>query len=103
MGIFSALMVIVACHAQGADCVNEPLLVRSFEYSDQCRAALDRELAKARRADFLVYGDCVPVEAALLAGRGPIERVIDPRTLAGEAATARNGQALAIAGGGAGN
>jgi len=77
MNTLAALMVLVACHPQQTSCLEEPVAVISYDSGAECRAALPREMDKARRMAKLVYGDCVPVSAELLAGR-QIRRTIDP-------------------------
>ena len=77
MNTLAALMVLVACHPQQTSCLEEPVAVISYDSSAECRAALPVEMDKARRMAKLVYGDCVPVNAELLAGR-QIRRTIDP-------------------------
>lgn len=82
MNSFAALMVIIACHADGLGCVDEPLSVISYNSAAECQVAMPRELKKARRLAKFVYGDCVPVDPVLLAGKPEIRRSIDPQRLA---------------------
>ena len=77
MNTLAALMVLVACHPEQTTCLEEPVAVISYDTSADCRAALSREMDKARRLADLIYGDCVPVDADLLAGR-QIHQTIDP-------------------------
>ena len=77
MNTLAALMVLVACHPQQTSCLDEPVAVISYASGAECRAALPSEMDKARRMAKLIYGDCVPVNAELLAGR-EIRRTIDP-------------------------
>ncbi|MNL41491.1 hypothetical protein D3C87_1639010 [compost metagenome] len=64
----------------------------SFHDTNICRAALPQELEKAQRLAKVVYGDCVPVDPALLAGKPEIRQSIDPARLAAVLSTARSGQ-----------
>lgn len=82
MNSFAALMVIVACHSDASSCVEEPVAVISYADSKACRSALPGELVKAKRLAKIVYGDCVPVDPALLAGKPEIRKTIDPTRLA---------------------
>lgn len=77
MNTLAALMVLVACHPEQTTCLEEPVAVISYDTSADCRAALPREMEKARQLAGLIYGDCVPVNAELLAGR-QIRQTIDP-------------------------
>ncbi|MCA1969542.1 MAG: hypothetical protein LDL42_10445 [Rhizobium sp.] len=77
MNTLAALMVLVACHPEQTTCLEEPVAVISYDTSADCRAALPREMDKARQLAGLIYGDCVPVNAELLAGR-QIRQTIDP-------------------------
>lgn len=77
MNTLAALMVLVACHPEQTTCLEEPVAVISYNTSADCRAALPREMEKARQLAGLIYGDCVPVSAELLAGR-QIRQTIDP-------------------------
>lgn len=77
MNTLAALMVLVACHSEQTTCLDEPVAVISYRSGTECRAALPREMEKARRMADVIYGDCVPVNAELLAGR-EIRRTIDP-------------------------
>lgn len=81
MNTLAALMVLVACHPQQTSCLEEPVAVISYASGTECRTALPSEMDKARRMATLIYGDCVPVNAELLAGR-QIRRTIDPVKLA---------------------
>ncbi len=62
--------------------MKEPVAVASFGNRASCMAALPRELKKARRMTPVVYADCIPVQAELLAGRAPIRQRIEPQRLA---------------------
>jgi hypothetical protein len=73
-------MIIVACHPQDASCFEEPVTVISYQSDDACFASLSKELAHAKRIAKLVYGDCVPVSADLVAGKS-IRQEIDPAKL----------------------
>lgn len=81
MNTLAALMVLVACHPQQSSCLEEPVAVISYSSGAGCRAALPSEMEKARKMAGLIYGDCVPVDADLLAGR-EIRQTIDPVRLA---------------------
>lgn len=81
MNTMAALMVIVACHPQDATCLEEPVAVISYQSDDACFASLSKELARAKTMAQLVYGDCVPVDADLVAGK-TIRQEIDPVKLA---------------------
>lgn len=81
MNTLAALMVIVACHAQDTSCLEEPVAVISYETGQACRGALPQQMRKAERLAGVVYGDCIPVDAELVAGRD-IHRSIDPAKLA---------------------
>jgi hypothetical protein len=80
MNSMAALLVIVACHPQDATCLEEPVAVISYQNDDACFASLSKELANARAMAKLVYGDCVPVSAELVAGK-TIRQDIDPAKL----------------------
>lgn len=80
MNSMAALMIIVACHPQDATCFEEPVAVISYQNDDACFASLSKELAHARTIAKLVYGDCVPVSADLVAGK-TIRQEIDPAKL----------------------
>ena len=80
MNSMAALMVIVACHPQDATCLEEPVAVISYQNDEACYASLTKELNQARRMAKLVYGDCVPVSADLVAGKS-IRQEIDPAKL----------------------
>lgn len=82
MSTLAALMVLVACHPDEGRCMKEPVAVASFDSRSACMAALPRELRKARRLTPVIYADCIPVQAGLLAGRTPIRQRIEPRRLA---------------------
>ncbi len=88
MNTLAALMVLVACHPQQTSCLEEPVAVISYASGAECRAALPSEMDRARRMAKLIYGDCVPVNAELLAGR-QIHRTIDPVKLSALTATSR--------------
>ena len=81
MNTLAALMVIVACHSQDTSCLEEPVAVISYETGQACRTALPQQMRRAERLTGVVYGDCVPVDAELVAGR-TIHRAIDPAKLA---------------------
>ncbi|MDH4439823.1 MAG: hypothetical protein QE284_05505 [Rhizobium sp.] len=81
MNSMAALMVIVACHPQDATCLEEPVSVISYQSDETCFASLSKELARARTMAKLVYADCVPVSADLVAGK-TIRQDIDPAKLA---------------------
>ncbi|SMD01578.1 hypothetical protein [Rhizobium sp. RU36D] len=83
MDSFAALMVIIACHADGSGCINEPLSVASYKSPSECQRAMPKEVQKAKQFAQFVYGDCIPVDPALLAGKPEIRRSIDPQKLAG--------------------
>jgi hypothetical protein len=82
MNSFAALMVIIACHSDGSGCINEPVAVISYHTSGDCLAAMPQEVKKVQRLAKVVYGDCVPVDPALLAGKPEIRRSMDPQRLA---------------------
>lgn len=82
MNTLAALMVLVACHSEQTTCLEEPVAVISYQSGNECRAALPREMQKAQRLTGVIYGDCVPVNAELLAGRH-IRQSIDPVKLSG--------------------
>ncbi|EHS53332.1 hypothetical protein PDO_4262 [Rhizobium sp. PDO1-076] len=81
MNTLAALMVIVACHSQDTSCLEEPVAVISYETGQACRTALPQQMRQAERLAGIVYGDCIPVDAELVAGRD-IHRSIDPAKLA---------------------
>eukprot|EP01035_Chromulina_nebulosa_P016242 gene16242-21522_t len=81
MSTLAALLVIIACHADDARCLDEPVAVISYESRISCQAQLQVEMDKAEQIAKVVYGDCIPVDPALLAGRA-IRQSIDPRALA---------------------
>ncbi|QLF68380.1 hypothetical protein FE840_001775 [Peteryoungia desertarenae] len=81
MSALAALMVLVACHAEDTTCLEQPFLVASYVDADSCRAVLPSKIREARKVVDVVYGDCVPVDPELLAGRS-IYRSIDPQALA---------------------
>jgi hypothetical protein len=80
MNSMAALLVIVACHPQDTSCLQDPVAVISYETDAACFQALPEELRRARALTKLVYGDCVPVSADLVAGR-KIRQTIDPGKL----------------------
>lgn len=82
MNTLAALMVLVACHSEQTTCLEEPVAVISYQTGAECRAALPREMQRAQRLTGVIYGDCVPVDAELLAGR-EIRKTIDPVKLSG--------------------
>lgn len=85
---FAALLIIVAC--RGDACLSEPVSVVSYHSSADCRAALASEVARARRLTPFVYGDCVPIDPALLAGRKEIRRQMNARNLSAALSALRN-------------
>lgn len=87
MNSMAALMIIVACHPQDATCFEEPVAVISYQNDEECFASLSKELAHARTIAKLVYGDCVPVSADLVAGK-TIRQEIDPAKLVAVEASA---------------
>lgn len=76
MNTMAALLVIVACHSQNTSCLDEPVSVVSYDDVTQCFLALPKELDQARLVTSVVYGDCVPVDAELVAGKH-IRQTID--------------------------
>lgn len=92
MNTLAALMVLVACHPEQTTCLEEPVAVISYDTSADCRAALPREMDRARQLTGLIYGNCVPVNAELLAGR-QIRQMIDPVKLS--ALDGRNSETVA--------
>lgn len=80
MNSLAALLVIVACHSQDTSCLDEPVSVVSHSTLTECFAALPRELQRARKLTDVVYGDCVPVDAELVAGK-EIRKSIAPERL----------------------
>lgn len=81
MSTLAALLVIIACHTEDAHCLEEPVTVISYESRISCEVALPVELDKAKLIAKVAYGDCIPVDPALLAGRS-IRKSIDPQALA---------------------
>ena len=81
MSTLAALMVIVACHPENVSCLEQPFLVASYADTASCQASLPAEMMEAKNVVEVAYGDCVPVDPNLLAGR-MIYRSIDPRLLA---------------------
>lgn len=99
MSTLAALMVLVACHAENASCMQEPVAVVSFESRAACQTALPEEIRKAQKLTSLIYGDCIPVQPELLAGRAPIRRSIEPDKLTAlmqPSTSAVEAQALAL-------
>lgn len=96
---FAAVMVLVACPSDQTACIQEPVVVISYADSKACRADLDREVSKAGRYAALIYGDCIPVDPALLAGRMAIRQEMSAERLAalspGKALPAK-GRAMAL-------
>ncbi|KPF46174.1 hypothetical protein IP76_04480 [Rhizobium sp. AAP43] len=80
MNSMAALLVIVACHSQDTSCLDEPVSVVSYDSVTQCFMALPKELDQARKLTNIVYGDCVPVDAELVAGKS-IRQTINPNRL----------------------
>ncbi|WP_113424397.1 hypothetical protein [Rhizobium cremeum] len=83
MDTLAALMVLIACPPDTARCLEEPIAVVSYHSTQECRLALPGETAKAEKLARIIYGNCIPVDPALLAGRPQINRTIDPARLAG--------------------
>lgn len=81
MNSMAALLVIVACHPQDTSCLQDPVAVVSYDTDEACYRALPQELERARAMAEIIYGDCFPVSADLVAGR-EIRQTIDPRKLA---------------------
>ncbi|AOG10631.1 MULTISPECIES: hypothetical protein [Rhizobium/Agrobacterium group] len=81
MNSMAALMVIVACHPQDTTCLQDPVAVISYDTDEACYGALPKELKRARAMAEIIYGDCFPVSADLVAGRN-IRQTIDPNKLA---------------------
>ncbi|MFN3319016.1 MAG: hypothetical protein ACK43M_09735 [Allorhizobium sp.] len=81
MNSMAALLVIVACHPQDTTCLQDPVAVISYETDQACYQALPEELRRARAMADIIYGDCFPVSADLVAGRD-IRQTIDPGKLA---------------------
>lgn len=79
---FAAVMVLVACQSDQTTCIQEPVVVISYADSKACRADLDREVRKAEKFAALIYGDCIPVDPALLAGRTAIRQEMSAEKLA---------------------
>jgi hypothetical protein len=80
MNSMAALLVIVACHPQDSTCLQDPVAVISYDTDEACHTALPEELKRARAMAEIIYGDCFPVSAALVAGRS-IRQTIDPAKL----------------------
>lgn len=83
MDTFAALMILVACHPETTTCLDEPVAVISYQSTDECRAAMPKEIEQAQELAEIIYGNCVPVDPELLAGRPQIHQTIDPVKLAG--------------------
>lgn len=81
MNSMAALLVIVACHPQDTTCLQDPVAVISYDTDAACYQALPTELRRARALADVIYGDCIPVSADLVAGRN-IRQTIDPGKLA---------------------
>ncbi|MDH4415549.1 MAG: hypothetical protein QE484_19775 [Rhizobium sp.] len=98
MNSMAALLVIVACHSQDTTCLHDPVTVISFNTDVDCYNALPQELKRARAMAEIIYGDCFPVNAELVAGRN-IRQSIDPGklvALGAPLATAGPAQAQAL-------
>ncbi|MGX5664435.1 hypothetical protein G6N76_22705 [Rhizobium daejeonense] len=98
MDTLAALMILVACHPETSNCLDEPVAVISYQSTDECRAAMPGEIERAEKLARLIYGNCVPVDPELLVGRPQIHQVIEPEKLAKLSRGARpvvNAQALA--------
>ncbi|MCM2475993.1 hypothetical protein HGO38_21185 [Rhizobium sp. CG5] len=96
---FAAIMVLVACQSDQASCVQEPVVVISYVDSKACRADLDHEIRKAERLAALIYGDCIPVDPYLLAGRVAIRQEMSAEKLAAlmpQKASPAKGLAMAL-------
>lgn len=95
---FAAVMILIACQADQTTCIQEPVVVISYSDSKACRADLDREMRKLENFSALIYGDCVPVDPALLAGRTAIRQEMSADRLAAlsHAKTPIMGRAMAL-------
>lgn len=83
MDTLAALMILVACHPETTTCLDEPVAVISYQSTDECRTAMPGEIERAEKLAEIIYGNCVPVDPQLLAGRPQIHQTIDPVKLAG--------------------
>ncbi len=81
MNSMAALLVIVACHPQDTTCLQDPVAVISYDTDSACFQALPKELQRAKAMADVIYGDCFPVAADLVAGRN-IRQTINPEKLA---------------------
>lgn len=81
MNSMAALLVIVACHPQDTTCLQDPVAVISYDTDAACYQALPKELQRAKAMADVIYGDCFPVSADLVAGRN-IRQTINPEKLA---------------------
>ena len=81
MNSMAALLVIVACHPQDTTCLQDPVAIVSYDTDADCYEARPEELRCARAMADVVYGECFPVSADLVAGR-KIRQTIDPGKLA---------------------
>ncbi len=81
MNSMAALLVIVACHPQDTTCLQDPVTVISYDTDTACYRDLPTELRRAKALADVVYGDCFPVSADLVAGLS-IRQTIDPGKLA---------------------
>ena len=81
MNSMAALLVIVACHPQDTSCLQDPVAVISYDTDEACYQALPMELQRAKALADVIYGDCFPVAADLVAGRS-IRQTINPEKLA---------------------
>ncbi|MBB4010636.1 hypothetical protein [Allorhizobium taibaishanense] len=66
---FAAIMVIVACHPERADCLKQPVAVINYGNLSQCQTALPVRLRQLDERTLKLYGDCIPVSADLVAGK----------------------------------
>ncbi len=89
MSTLAALMILIACPADGSACVQEPVSVISYGDTGSCRTALSGALARAKRSDVHMYGDCIPVDPALLAGKPGVSRSMTPDEITAALSTGR--------------
>lgn len=73
MSSLAALLVLVACPADEAKCLPDPVRVVSYDNPAACEKNLPAEFSKAKRPGYLIYGGCNSVEAHYLAGRARID------------------------------
>lgn len=66
---FAAIMVIVACHSERADCMKQPVAVINYGNLSQCQTALPDRLRRLGGRTLKLYGDCIPVAADLVTGK----------------------------------